>query len=163
MSESHHPAYFGENKPTRHTLRRADMWGHLAELNTNEDFWPELILKVSEGNFLSTCAKEIGVHHGILRNWIRGDKKREEQYQQAEKDGKRRRMEQVMEKVHALAITEIAETPSHTDVLRAAEIALKHSGESGQAEPPKIPGISITFVTAETPRVVDGSTISSET
>lgn len=122
----------------------------LAELDTDEQFWPGIAERIADGEFLSTVAEELKVNFAILRNWIRGNVEREKSYIQAERQGRARRTERVLERTYEVATKENAEPPTHSDQLRAAEVFLK------QANLPEAPGVgritnnySITFVAAK--------------
>lgn len=140
--------YHGEVAPATHSRKKSEMVSALAELDTNEDFWPGIVLRLSDGEFLSTIATELKVNHAILRNWIRGNKAREQEYSEAERAGKQHRINLVLRRVHDTATADIADPPTRMEALRAAEIALKQDGGETRA-PTQIANIAITFVQAE--------------
>ena len=126
------------------------MWNALANHGEDAEFFPGLIDRIADGEFLSTLAEELKVTHGILRNWIRGDKKREEAYQQAEKDGKQARITRILRKQHETATAQVAGDITYADQARAAEIALKQEQqEEARKAPSTIANIAITFVAAQ--------------
>lgn len=142
-------AYLGEMIPAAHSRRKSAMWVKLGELDTDPDFWPTLLMRLADGDFLAAIAAEIQVNHSILRNWIRGNKPREDAYQEADRAGRKARVEKVMAKVHATAMAEITEAPTRMEQLRAAEIMLKQNSEAESVTaPPKIGDINIVFVEA---------------
>lgn len=120
----------------------------LAEADTNEDFWPSIISRISDGEFISTIALELKVNHSILRNWIRGNKKREQEYIEAERAGKQHRIQQVLKKTYETATADIADEATRMEQLRAAEILLKQDGGETKA-PTHVANIAITFVQAQ--------------
>mgnify|MGYP001611534686 FL=1 len=140
--------YFEKVKPASHSLKKREMWTQLAELDTNEDFWPALLERFSDGEFLSSVAEILEINHAILRNWIRGNKEKETAYKVAEADGKRRRMDKVMEKVHTIATTDSQEPPTRMEQLRAAEILLKQK-DSDPVVKQQFGDITINFVSAK--------------
>ena len=124
----------------------------LAEANTNSEFWPEIVSRISDGEFVSTIALELKVNYSILRNWIRGDKAREQEFTQAEADGKQARIQRVLKRVHDTATAESEAPVTTMESLRAAEIALKQQ-EHEKAPMQKFTGdIQINFVAAENGR-----------
>lgn len=136
--------------PAAHSTKKAEMVTQLAEMDTDEQFWPGIAERITDGEFLSTIAEELKVNFAILRNWIRGNVVREKSYIEAERLGRGRRTELVLERTYEVAIQENADAPSHTEQLRAAEVFLK------QANLPEAPHIgrvtnnySITFVAAK--------------
>ena len=148
--------YFGEMAPAAHSRKKSEMVTALAEADTNEEFFPELMARISDGQFLSSIADDLHVNHSILRNWIRGNKERERIYQEAEKQGRFARVEKVMRKVHDIATTDVADPPSHMEALRAAEILLKHEQPApGDAPPRSVANIAITFVDARDGKPVE--------
>lgn len=120
----------------------------LAELDTNEEFWPSLVMRISDGEFVSTIANELKVNHSILRNWIRGNKKREQEFQQAEQDGRQYRIKKVLQKAHEAATADISDPPTRMEALRAAEILLRQDGGDIRT-PSTVANIAITFVAAK--------------
>lgn len=149
--------YFEEVKPASHSLKKREMWQMLAELDTNEEFWPDLLARISDGEFISEVAKAIEVHHSILRNWIRGNKGREQAFQQAESQGKAHRAEQVLKMTYGVATAEVKELPTRMEQLRAAEIMLKQQPE--RRAPSTIANIAITFVAAKDGKPAEPITI----
>lgn len=147
MSERGCTTYHGELAPASHSRKKSEMVSALAELDTNEDFWPTIVLRLSDGEFLSTIAGEYKVNHSILRNWIRGNKKREQEYEEAERQGKQHRINLVLRRAHETATADIIEPATRMEQLRAAEILLKHEGGETRA-PSQIANIAITFVQA---------------
>lgn len=132
----------------KHSRRKSEMVTALAEADQNEEFWPTIIDRISDGEFISTIASELKVNHSILRNWIRGNMRRESEFQQAERDGKQARIQAVLKKVHETAVADIAEDTTRMEALRAAEIALRQQ-ENEKAPPPKFGDLHITFVSAK--------------
>lgn len=139
-------SYHAAVAPADHTRRKSQMVTALAELDTNDDFWPSIVSRISDGEFLSTIANELKVNHSILRNWIRGSKPREQAYAEAERAGKQYRISLVMKKAYETATADIADPATRMEQLRAAEILLKQ-GE-GERAPASVANISITFVQA---------------
>ena len=137
-----------ETSPAKHTRRKSEMVTALAEADTNEEFWPTIISRISDGEFISTIANELKVNHSILRNWIRGNKKREEEFMLADREGKQARIARVLQKVHETATADITEPASRMEALRAAEILLKQEGGESKA-PSSIANITINFVAAD--------------
>lgn len=139
--------YFGELAPAAHSRKKSEMWTALAELDTNDEFFPHLIMRISEGEFLSTLASEIKVNHSILRNWIRGNKEREKIFGDAERDGRQSRINKVLQKTYEAATADIAEPTTRMEQLRAAEVMLR------QQQPDQnhrtIANINISFVAAD--------------
>ncbi len=146
-------AYHGELAPASHTRKKSEMWSALAQLNTEEEFWPTVVSRIADGEFISTIAGEIKVNHSILRNWIRGDVEREKQYQEAEKAGRFARIQRVMQKTYTTATAEIEGAPTTMEQLRAAEILLKHE-QPEERTPTHVANIAITFVQAKDGREV---------
>lgn len=145
--------YHGELAPAKHTRRKSEMVTALAEADTNEDFWPGIVARISDGEFISTIALELKVNHSILRNWIRGNKIREQEFMEADRAGKQARLERVLKKVHAAATEDIAEPTTRMEQLRAAEIYMKqHQPEDA---PKNIANIEITFVAASDGKPVE--------
>jgi len=130
----------------------------LAELDTNEEFWPGVVARISEGEFISTIALELKVNYSILRNWIRGNKTREEQFSQAEIDGKKVRQQTALKKVYEAATAKIEADPTRMEQLRAAEIFLKQEDEI-KAPPSRIGNLTINFVAAKDGKEVKGEVI----
>lgn len=128
--------------------KRAEMFGLLAELDAKEDFWPDIIVRITDGEFLSKIAKEFGVNEGILRNWIRGNKKKEEEFADAFRLGKQARINRVLAKTYETAIADIAEPVTRPEQLRAAEIYKTFEGAEQKA-PSTLGGITINFVSAK--------------
>ena len=125
------------------------MWRLLADLDTNPDFFPDLIERVSEGEPLDKTAATIGVHYSVLRNWIRGNNDREAAFVEAALRGKTRRVERVLEATFATAVADITEPVKHADRLRAAEILLKPSTSVSVSSDKPSSGITISFVEAK--------------
>jgi transposase-like protein len=140
--------YMGELAPAAHSRKKSEMWSALAELGADAEFWPEIVARISDGEFLSTLAGELKVNHSILRNWIRGDKGREQAFGEAEKAGLKARIERVMRKVHETAVADVKDAPTRMEALRAAEIMLKQSNENVERAAPRIGDINIVFVEA---------------
>lgn len=134
------------------------MWAALAELETNEDFWPTVVSRLADGEFLSTVATDLKVNHSILRNWIRGNKGREQAFVEADKQGMQARIERVRQKVYGAAIADVEAKITHADQLRAAEIMLK---QSDQAKTPHstFGDITINFVQAKDGRTIEGEVV----
>ena len=132
----------------------------LAQADTNPEFWPEIVARISDGEFVSTIALELKVNHSILRNWIRGNMQREQEFQQAERDGKQARIQRVLQRVHETAVAEVEDKTTRMEALRAAEIALRQQ-DTEKAPPQKFGDINIIFVAAENgkPKEVQGATI----
>ncbi len=140
--------YFGEMAPASHSRKKSEMWSALAELGADAEFFPTIVSRLSDGEFLSTIAGELKVNHSILRNWIRGDKAREAAYLQAEQDGRQARIATVLRKTYDIAVTDSTEPPTRMEQLRAAEIMLKQG--SGDEKPTNTFGdITINFVSAK--------------
>ena len=140
--------FHGEAVPATHSRRKSEMVSALADLDTNEDFWPEIVSRISEGEFVSTIATELKVNYSILRNWIRGNKAREAEYQQAEQDGKQSRIQRVLKRVHETATAPVAAEVTHMEALRASEIALKQHDQE-RAPTQNFGDINIIFVAAD--------------
>ena len=127
----------------------------LAELDTNPEFWPSIIARISDGEFVSTLAEEMKVNHSILRNWIRGNKKREQELAEAMHLGKHYRIQQVLRKTYDTATARISEPETRMEQLRAAEIMLKQQGDASGPPPGTSIGLSITFVSAQDGKPVE--------
>lgn len=141
-------SYHAEAAPALHTRRKSEMVAALAELDTNDEFWPTIISRISDGEFVSTIALELKVNHSILRNWIRGNKKREQEYAEAERLGKQHRISNVLKKAYDTAVADIEQPTTRMEQLRAAEILLKQ--DSGETKmPTHIGDITINFVSAK--------------
>ena len=125
----------------------------LADLDTNEDFWPTLLSRISDGEFPSEIAVSLKVNHSILRNWIRGNKGREQAFAEAEKQGRQSRVERVMQKAYETATAEITEPATRMEQLRAVEIMLRQADQSSD-KPTTFGDITINFVQAR-----DGKTV----
>lgn len=137
-----------EGKPLAlHSRKKSEMVSALAEFDTNEDFWPSLVQRISDGEFVSSIAEGLKVNHSILRNWIRGNKKREEELQVALEAGKKARMERVVKSIYEVATTAVTEPATRMEVLRAAELMLK-SQTPDENKGPRIGSLNITFVAA---------------
>ena len=153
-------AFIGEVAPAAHSIKKREMWLLLADLDTNEDFWPTLLSRISDGEFISILATELKVNHSILRNWIRGNKGREIAFGEAEKQGMQSRRERVMQRVHETATAEINEPATRMEQLRAAEIMLKQA-EHGRPAPAQFGDITISFVQAKEGRTIEGKVVDS--
>lgn len=140
-------SYHAVAAPADHTRRKSQMVTALAELDTNEDFWPTIVSRISDGEFLSTIAGELKVNHSILRNWIRGSKPREQAYAEAERAGKQHRINMVLKKTYETAVADVADPATRMEQLRAAEILLKQQDEA-KAPPSAVANIQINFVAA---------------
>ena len=132
----------------------------LAELDTEAEFFPNIISRISEGEFVSTIALELKVNYSILRNWIRGNKAREEQFTEAEAQRKKVRIQNALKKVYETATAEIETPPTRMEALRAAEILLKQQEEE-KAPTQRFGDITINFVAAENgkPKEIKGETL----
>ena len=119
----------------------------LADLDTNEDFWPTLLSRISDGEFPSEIAAGLKVNHSILRNWIRGNKGREQAFVEAEKQGRQSRVERVMQKAYETATATIEEPATRMEQLRAVEIMLRQADQSSD-KPTTFGDITINFVQA---------------
>ena len=42
-------AYFGELAPAEHSRKKSEMWSALAELDTEGEFWPRIVMRLSDG------------------------------------------------------------------------------------------------------------------
>lgn len=151
-------AFIGEVAPAAHSIKKREMWLALADLDTNEDFWPTLLARISDGEFISVLATELKVNHSILRNWIRGNKPREQAYLEAEKQGRQSRVERVMEKAYETATAPIKEPTTRMEQLRAAEIMLRQHDASAD-KPQTFGDITINFVQAKEGRTVEGKVL----
>lgn len=140
-------AYFGEMAPALHSRKKSEMVTALAEADTDSEFWPSIVSRLSDGEFLSTVAEELKVNHSVLRNWIRGSQKREQDFQIAFEEGKRHRLNLVLKKTYSTAVADIEEPTTRMEQLRAAEILIRQSGDAPRA-PSSIANIEITFVQA---------------
>lgn len=149
--------YFGDVAPAAHSRRKSEMVTALAEMEAaDEFFWSKIVDRISEGDFLSVVAQDLKVNHSILRNWIRGNKERESQFQQAEHDGRVARVAKVMKKTFDMALKENAAEPTHADQLRAAEIILKQESAATASQAPKsIGSITINYIGAKDGRPVE--------
>ena len=136
------------------------MWSALAELDTNEDFWPAIVARISDGEFLATIASDLKVNHSILRNWIRGNKAREKAFADADKQGRQSRIERVMQRTYEAAASKISRKPTRMEQLRAAEIILKQQ-ESDRPATAQFGDITINFVQAQDGKTVEGKVIDS--
>jgi len=141
-------AFLAESAPAKHSRRKSEMVTALAQADLEQEFWPTIVSRISEGEFISTIALELKVNYSILRNWIRGNAVREAEFSQAEQDGKQVRIQKVLKKVHETATADIPEETTRMEQLRAAEIALRVQ-EHEKAPPPRIGEINITFVSAK--------------
>ena len=136
------------------------MWSSLAELDTNDDFWPTIVSRISDGEFLSTVASDLKVNHSILRNWIRGNKGREQAFADADKQGRQSRIDRVMQKAYETATAAIEAPATRMEQLRAAEIMLRQA-EQSQDKPATFGDITINFVQARDGKTVEGTVIDS--
>ena len=134
------------------------MWSSLAELDTNDDFWPTIVSRISDGEFLSTVASDLKVNHSILRNWIRGNKGREQAFADADKQGRQSRIDRVMQKAYETATAAIEAPATRMEQLRAAEIMLRQA-EQSQDKPATFGDITINFVQARDGKTVEGAVI----
>ena len=141
-------SFIAETAPAQHSRRKSEMVTFLAESDTNEDFWPAILARIAEGEFVSTIALELKVNYSVLRNWIRGSKEKETAFTEAERDGKQQRITRVLKKTYETATADIAEDTTRMEQLRAAEILFKHEGGETKA-PTQIANIAITFVQAD--------------
>ena len=143
-----------------HSRRKSEMVTALAELDTDAEFFPGIMMRISEGEFVSTIALELKVNYSVLRNWIRGNKAREQEFAAAEAEGKRVRHQNAMKKIYETATARIEAEPTVADQLRAAEMVIKQSEEE-KAPETRFRDISITFVAAENgkPKEVKGEVI----
>ena len=146
-------AFIGEVTPASHSTKKSEMWSALAELDTNEDFWPTIVSRLGDGEFLAQLAKELKVNYSILRNWIRGNKGREQAFAEAEKQGRQSRVERVMQKAYETATATIEEPATRMEQLRAVEIMLRQADQSVD-KPTTFGDITINFVQAR-----DGKTV----
>ena len=134
------------------------MWSALAELDMNEDFWPTMVSRLGDGEFLAALAKELKVNYSVLRNWIRGNKSRELAYAEAEKQGRHSRLERVIQRAYETATADIKEPTTRMEQLRAAEIMLRQHDASGD-KPQTFGDITINFVQAKEGRTVEGEVL----
>ena len=144
-------AFYGELAPAAHSRKKSEMVSALAELDTDPEFWQTIVFRLSDGEFLSIIAEELKVNHSIIRNWIRGNKKREEEFVEAQRLGKQHRINCILQKTYDTATAEIKDQTTRMEQLRAAEILLKQGGEETSA-PTSIANIAITFVQADNGR-----------
>ena len=143
------PSMLNGGFPTaKHSRRKSEMVTALAEADQDPDFWQTIIDRISDGEFISTIAQELKVNHSILRNWIRGNMKREQEFQQAERDGKQARIQAIHKKIHETAIAEVEAEVTRMEQLRAAEIALRQQDHE-KAPTQKFGDITINFVAAK--------------
>lgn len=153
-------AYFGEVAPAVHSRKKSEMVSALAELDTNDEFWPVILSRISDGEFVSTIAEELKVNHSILRNWIRGNKGREQALAEAMQEGKKHRIQQVLRKTYDTATAEVTEPATRMEQLRAAEIMLKQQDALAD-KPATFRDLTINFVQAKEGRTVEGEVIDS--
>ena len=146
--------YFGEIAPASHSRKKSEMVSFLADSDTNEDFWPGILSRLADGDFVSTIAGDLKVNHSVLRNWIRGNKAKEDAFVVAEREGKNTRIARVLQKTYETATADIADDPTRMEQLRAAEILLKQDGGDTRT-PTQIANIAITFVAANNGRPVE--------
>lgn len=144
-----------DKKPAEHSLRKAEMWETLATLDTDEQFFPVITHRISEGVFLSEIAKELRVTYSVLRNWIRGNKERDLEYKQAEADGRTARAEAIKRKMYDTATQDVVGELTHADQLRAGEILLKQESASEVKAPTQVANIQINFVAAKDGKTID--------
>ena len=144
----------------QHSRRKSEMVTALAELDANPDFWPGVAMRIAEGEFISTIALELKVNYSVLRNWIRGNKAREQEFSAAEIEGKKVRQQIAMKKIYETATANIEAEPTRADQLRAAEMVIKQAEEE-KAPEQRFRDITINFVAAENgkPKVVKGETL----
>ena len=140
--------YFGELAPAGHSRKKAEMVSALAELDTDEDFWPTLVSRLSDGEFLSAIAEELKVNHSILRNWIRGSKARETDFVAAFEAGRQARIHRVLQKTYDAATADIAEPTTRMEQLRAAEVYLRQQPDAARP-PSSLANLAIVFVQAD--------------
>jgi hypothetical protein len=141
--------FHGDVMPAKHSRRKSEMVTLLAELDASDpDFFSRIVLRISEGEFISDLALELKVNYSILRNWVRGNKARETEFAAAEAEGKKFRQQEAMKKIYATATATIEAEPTRADQLRAAEMIIKQEEEKTPMQ--KFTGdISITFVAAQ--------------
>ena len=139
--------YFGEIAPASHSRKKSEMVTFLAQSDTNDEFWPAIVARLADGEFLSTIAGDLKVNHSILRNWIRGNTEKEKAFAAAERDGKNLRISRVLQKTYETATADIENDTTRMEQLRAAEILLKQDGGETRT-PTTIANIAITFVQA---------------
>jgi hypothetical protein len=155
-------SFLAETKQhAEHSRRKSEMVTALAELDAGDpEFFPTIISRMSDGEFISTIALELKVNYSILRNWIRGNKSREEQFAQAEIDGKQVRAQRARKKIYDTATADLEGQPTHADQLRAAEMVIKEQEESKSPEQ-RFRDITINFVAADNgkPKEVKGETV----
>lgn len=136
------------------------MFTALAELDTDAEWFPGIIARISEGEFISTIALELKVNYSVLRNWIRGSRIHEQAFEEAEKEGKKYRHQEAMKRVYEAATANKLPEPTRMEQLRAAEIIFRQQ-EQDRPAPQRFGDISITFVAAENgkPKEVTGEVI----
>lgn len=141
-----------------HSERKRVQWLRLGELDQVPEFWPGLIAAVTEGDFLGEFAKQIEVSESILRNWIRGNAAREKEYIVAWREGKRARVQRVLESTYKIATQENNAPVTRQEQLKAAEIILK-SQDDDQAQRQQFGDITINFVQAKDGKTVEGEVL----
>ncbi len=135
--------------PPAHSRRKSEMVTLLAELDdADQEFFPRIVMRISEGEFISDVALELKVNYSVLRNWIRGNKARETEFATAEAEGKKFRQQEALKKIYATATEFIKSEPTRADQLRAAEMIVKHEEET-KAPERLFRDLTINFVAAE--------------
>ena len=143
-------------KPAAHSLRKTEMVESLANADLDEHFFPTMMQRISEGVYLSEIAKECRVTYSVLRNWIRGNKARDDEYKKAEADGRTARADSVRQKIFSMATKEVTGDISPADQLRAGEIYLKQEQQAEAVKTPsQIANIQINFVAAKDGKTID--------
>lgn len=136
-------------KLNSHSERRREQVRQLAVLGDTPGWFEAQMQRIrDELCTLDDIATEIEVRYSLFRHWIMGDTKREEAYQAAVGERKRRLFEQVEDRLFKTALGAKGE-PRHADALRAAEL-LRNGPSPGGALPPgtKV-NLNVVFVSAE--------------
>ena len=144
----------------QHSRRKSEMVTLLADLDAADpDFFPRIVLRIAEGEFIADVALELKVNYSVLRNWIRGNKAREIEFATAESEGKKFRQQAAMKKIYATAIADITAEPTRADQIRAAEMIIKQEEEKAPTQ--RFGDITINFVAAENgkPKEVKGEVV----
>lgn len=141
----------------KHSERKRLQWLRLGELDEVPEFWQGLIATITDGTFLSEFAAQIEVNESILRNWIRGNAAREKEYIVAWREGKRARVQRVLESTYKIATQDNDAPVTRTEQLKAAEIILKSQDDSNA--PTQVGDITINFVQAKDGKTVEGEVL----
>ena len=127
-------------------MSKTDEWRRLAEKDVDPEWWPSQLEIIEQGGTLEALAEVVAVRYTIFRAWIRGNAEREISLANAEREGKARKMERVLQAAFNTALAPCDEPVKRSDALRAIELLLKPSSTIALNSDRTPSGITIRFV-----------------